>query len=131
MTGGCLRRGALALLMLAGCGSRLTTGGDAGGDASSDLISPAAPPGSCLIEYNGAFVSDPSAACCVRVGGPNSCDLGIQCNAMSGSPCCLFYSTANTVLGEMCCRYSNGEPPRAGDGQDVSAACDELINYGR
>lgn len=123
-----VRWGLGALLLLVGCGSSSLGGG---GDAGSNLVAPGTPIGSCLVEYNGAFVSAGASACCARLGGPNTCDVSVQCNATSGSPCCLFYSTSSTVLGQMCCRYSNGDPLIDRDGNDATAVCDALISYGR
>jgi hypothetical protein len=40
-------------------------------------------------------------------------------------------ATEFTLAGQGCCRYSDGEPPIGAQGQDLTALCDALINYGR
>jgi hypothetical protein len=87
--------------------------------------------GVCLIEYNGALVDGSADPCCVRLGGPNTCDLAAQCNPSSGAPCCLFYATDYVIGGEGCCRYSDVEPPLTPSGSDRTVECNALLAYDR
>ena len=115
--------GAFGLLcMMCGCGASTTpqTTGIA------NLVATDAAAGACLIEYNDALTT--GDLCCLTVGGANTCDLKTQCNAQSGSDCCLFYSTENTTLGQTCCRYSNNQAPHGPDGSDITVPCNELLS---
>jgi hypothetical protein len=77
------------------------------------------PDGACLLSYNTALVSGDD--CCYRKGAANTCNPRIQCNAASGSGCCLIYGTENTKSGQRCCLYADGGNV---DGADE---CDQLL----
>lgn len=75
-------------------------------------------PGACLLRYNASI----SNSCCYSLGGANTCDPGIACNARTGAGCCKIYSTGATTINDGCCLY-DGKPI----GADRQAACSGLL----
>lgn len=74
-----------------------------------------APANGCLLEYNSALVPA-GQECCFPIGGNNTCDTNIKCNALSGDNCCLIYATNATTIGQACCRYADGTDSGSGGG---------------
>lgn len=110
-----------------GCGA----GGATTGVGISELVVSGTSPGACLLEYNSAFVATGADSCCFQLGGPNRCNLAVQCNDASGGDCCLIYSTDNITFGGGCCRYATGRTPFSASGEDVSVPCNALLSAGR
>jgi hypothetical protein len=109
------------LLAIAGCSSTAQPV-----DISS-FVKPGTPAGACLVEYNSALVPAGADPCCRTSGGPNNCDLGTRCNDLSGSDCCLFYSTDNDAFPAQCCWYEQGWPHDTNDGSPEATACLALV----
>jgi hypothetical protein len=117
--------GALVLLFAASCGDR-GVGGPREAEVIQQLDS-CVLPHACVLEYNSALVEgDP---CCLAVGGQNSCDTKVSCNALSGGNCCLIYATENTKHGRVCCLRADGSAPRSGSGQDITSECQALLDF--